>query len=106
MAISVSGTTDDSGPIANLPSGKRPKTTTDAHEYSTRNSTPDSPQSPGGTERTAIERRPSIAILRVCQTMYDEAGPILYCQNTYAADIALEHPKLMLSDQQMKIITI
>jgi hypothetical protein len=55
MAISVSGTTDDSGPIANLPSRKRPKTTADAHEYSARNSTPDLPQSPGGIERTAIE---------------------------------------------------
>ncbi len=92
MTIAVSETTDDSGPIANLSSGKMLKTIADAHEYSARNSTPDSPQSPSGTERTAIERRPSIAILRVCQTMYDEAGPILYCQNTYAADIALEHP--------------
>lgn len=35
--------------------------------------------------------------------MYDEAESILYCQNTYAADIALEHPKLIIFRPELMI---
>ncbi len=49
-------------------------------------------------------KKPSVSVLRVCRTMYDEAVQIVYGDNNFMADDAKDQSDQILSSRQLEMV--